>query len=80
MSIWEWVSQNWFALLSAVGIIGGLWFSALSRLWDVKAQQVANLLTLTANQQKIWADFHRDHKLERVLNESANIAGSAGDL
>jgi hypothetical protein len=39
----QWISENWFNLFSAVGIIGSLWFTAVSLRSDTKTRRIANL-------------------------------------
>ena len=48
MGIWGWLAENSFNLLSAVGIIGGLCFTAHSLRSETKTRRIANLLALTA--------------------------------
>ncbi|HEV2437804.1 MAG TPA: hypothetical protein VG077_17550 [Verrucomicrobiae bacterium] len=74
MEIWGWISQNWFNLLSAGGIIGGLWFTAFSLRSATKSQRVANLLTITANHREIWKEFLNNPKLKRVRDTGADTA------
>ena len=72
MEIEGWVSQNWFNLFSAIGIIAGLWFTAISLRSDTKTRRIANLLTITANHREIWKEFLNNPKLERVRNPAAD--------
>jgi hypothetical protein len=73
MGIWGWLAENSFNLLSAVGIIGGLWFTATSFRADAKSRQVSNLLALTQNHQRMWQDFYHQPDLARVLDERADL-------
>jgi hypothetical protein len=73
MGIWEWLSQNWFNLFSSVGIIGGLWFTAVSLHSETKTRRVANLLTITANYREVWKDFFRSPELIRVIDPMADV-------
>lgn len=72
MGIGEWTSQNWFNLLSAVGIIGGLGFTAHSLRSETKTRRVANLLTITSNHREIWKVFLGDKELARVRDPLAD--------
>ena len=74
MGICEWSSQNWFNLLSAVGVVGGLLFTAHSLRSETKTRRVANLLSITANHREIWKVFLNDKELARVLDATANTA------
>ena len=68
----EWAIQHIFELLSAVGIIGGLWFSALSFRSEARTRRIANLLTITANHREVWKEFAHNPALARVLDVSAD--------
>ena len=73
MEIGGWVSQNWFNLLSAVGIIGGLWFTAFSLRSDTKTRRIANLLTITANHREVWKEFLNNPNLARISDTTADL-------
>lgn len=73
MEIGGWVSQNWFNLFSAIGIIAGLWFTAFSLRSETKTRRIANLLTITANHREIWKEFLNNPKLARVRDAGADI-------
>ena len=74
MEIGGWVSQNWFNLFSAIGIIASLWFTAFSLRSDTKTRQIANLLTITANHREVWGEFLSNDKLARVCDATADQA------
>jgi hypothetical protein len=74
MGIGEWILQNWFELFSSVGIIGGLWFTAVSLRSETKTRRVANLLTITANHREVWKEFFSTPELARVIDPAANVA------
>ena len=69
----EWISQNWFNLFSSVGIIGGLWFTAVSLHSETKTRRVANLLTITANYREVWKEFFHSPELARVVDPLADV-------
>ena len=73
MGIEEWISQNFFNLFSVAGIIGGLWFTAISLRSETKTRRVANLLTITANHREVWKEFFGKPELARVIEPSANV-------
>ncbi len=62
-----WIAQNWFDLLSAVGIVGSLLFTAVSLRSETKTRRIANLLTITENHRKLWTEFSKRPDLARVL-------------
>jgi hypothetical protein len=72
MGIGEWIFQNWFNLFSAVGIIGGLCFTAISLHSETETRRIANLLTITANHREVWKVFLNDKGLARVRDASAD--------
>jgi len=74
MDIEGWASQNWFNLFSAIGIIAGLWFTAISLRSETKTRRVANLLSITANHREIWKEFLTNPKLARVRDATADTA------
>jgi hypothetical protein len=73
MAIWDWIANNWFNLLSSAGIIGGLWFTAVSLHSETKTRRVANLLTVIQNHRELWSDFYRSPQLSRVMDASVDI-------
>ena len=69
----QWFADNWFNLFSSAGIIGGLWFTAVSLHSETKTRRVANLLTITANYREVWKEFFQNPSLTRVIDPSANV-------
>jgi len=72
MGIEDWLANNSFNLLSAVGIIGSLWFTAISLRSETKTRRIANLLAITANHREVWKIFVDNKDLARVLDPSAD--------
>jgi len=68
--MWQWLWENWFNLLSSVGIVGSLCFTAVSLRSETKTRRVANLLTITANYREVWKEFFRSPDLARVIESS----------
>jgi len=69
----QWFTENWFDLFSSVGIIGGLWFTAVSLHSETKTRRIANLLTITANYREIWKGFFLTPALIRVIDPTADV-------
>jgi hypothetical protein len=69
----QWFAENWFNLFSSAGIIGGLWFTAVSLHSETKTRRVANLLTITANLREVWKEFFQTPALTPVIDPSANV-------
>jgi len=70
----QWLAENWFDLFSSLGIIGGLWFTAVSLRSETKTRRIANLLIITANYREVWKEFFRSPELARVIDPSADVA------
>ena len=68
-----WAIQHIFELFSAIGIIGGLWFSAFSRRSEAKTRRIANLISITANHREVWKVFLNDKQHARVLDPLADV-------
>ena len=49
-----WILQNWFNVLSAIGIVASLMFTAVSVRAGTETQRISNLLLLTQNHRKLW--------------------------
>jgi hypothetical protein len=73
MGIWRWLTENSFNLLSAIGIIGGLWFTAISFRTDAKMRRVANLISITGSHREIWRQFLNSPDMGRVFDSKADI-------
>jgi hypothetical protein len=69
----SWLSQNWFTLLSAVGIVGSLLFTAASFRSEAKTRKIANLLAITGNHRELWKEFSKRPHLARILEGSPSI-------
>jgi hypothetical protein len=70
----QWLWENWFDLFSSVGIIGGLWFTAVSLHSETKTRRIANLLTVTGNYREIWKQYFHNPELSRVLDSTVDVA------
>ena len=69
----RWIAENWVTALNALGVVGGLIFTASSFRSETKTRRVANLLTITKNHRDIWADFYRNPELARVLDTRVDL-------
>ena len=70
----QWIAENWFNLLSTVGIVGSLLFTAISLHSETKTRRIANLLTITANHRDVWKEFFRFPELARVIEPTADVS------
>lgn len=73
MGIGEWLSQNSLNLVGSVIAIIGLWFTAFSIRSETKARQVGNLIAVSENHRKIWAEYSQSPDLWRVLDPKADL-------
>jgi hypothetical protein len=64
--------EHWFEIIETAGVIGGLWFTAVSLHSESKTLRIANLLTITANHREIWKEFLNNPKLVRVRDATAD--------
>jgi hypothetical protein len=69
----SWFLQNWFSLLQASGIIGGLLFTAMSVRQATRARRVSDLLTLTNMHRDLWNEAHSRPDLSRVFGLEADL-------
>jgi hypothetical protein len=72
----EGVVQSLTPFLNAIGIVGGLWFTAVSLRGETKARRFANLLTLTQHHREIWSELLERPALARVLNSDAELTAT----
>ena len=72
MEIGGWFVNNAVNLLSAFGIVGSLFITAMSFRSEAKTRRIANLLSITANHREVWKVFVNNKALTRVLAASAD--------
>ena len=70
----EWSRDNWFTILNAIGVVGGLFFTAFALRAETKSRRIANLLTITTNHREVWKEFFRRPELARMFDGSANLS------
>ena len=69
------LAENWFNLLNAVGIVGGLFFTGYSLHSETKTRRIANLLSLTQAHRDIWKQLLAYPRLGRILDPNADTSG-----
>jgi hypothetical protein len=74
MGIEAWFADNAVNLLTAIGIIGSLWFTALSFRAETKTRRVANLINITGSHREVWKLFFNAPELTRVFDSRADIS------
>jgi hypothetical protein len=70
----SWLVTHGFDLISTLGVIAGLTFTALSFRRDDRSRRVANLLRLTGSHRDLWSELLREPKLRRILDPRADLA------
>lgn len=70
----SWVAENWFNLLSAIGIVASLLFTAISLRSETRTRRVGNLLTLTHNHRELWSELFERPNLKRVLEAKPDLS------
>lgn len=73
MGIGEWLATNSFNILSAVGIIGGLWFTAISFRSEARTRRVANLINITGGHRDVWKLYFNSPELARIFDSKADV-------
>ena len=68
-----WLRDNWFVFLQSAGIIGGLFFTALSIRQGTTARRVTDLLTLTEQHRELWNEVYRRPELGRVFASTIDL-------
>ncbi|HEY3856307.1 MAG TPA: DUF6082 family protein [Verrucomicrobiae bacterium] len=69
-----WISANWFNLISAVGIMASLLFTAVSLRSETKNRRIDSLLSLTESHRELWAQIFDHPDLARILDTEADLA------
>ena len=73
MGFWGWFANNSFNLLSAIGIIGSLWLTALSLYLEAKTRRNANRISITDSHRDVWKIYLSSPDFERILDVKADI-------
>ena len=68
-----WLIENWFTLLNAVGVVGGLLFTAFALRSETKTRRISNLLTITTNHRDVWKEFFSHPELARIMDADADL-------
>lgn len=68
-----WIGNHAFDLLSAVGIISSLAFTAVSFREDTRSRRLNNLVRLTEQHRDIWEESQNNPKLARIRDAKADL-------
>jgi len=69
----HWFVENWFSVLSSVGVIGGLFFTAHSIRSETKTRKISNLIAMTANHREVWKELLNRPELTRIVDPSVEV-------
>lgn len=69
----SWIGNHAFDLLSAVGIISSLAFTAVSFREDTRSRRLNNLVRLTEQHRDIWEESQNNLKLARIRDAKADL-------
>ncbi len=69
-----WIDQNWFSVLQALGIMGGLAFTAIALRTDIRVRRVQNHFAVTEQHRKLWSELFARPELARVLEPKLDLA------
>lgn len=67
------IPRNWVDLITAVGVVGGLFFTAIALYSETKTRRISNLLTITKNHRELWTEFAHNPQLSRVLRQPVDL-------
>jgi hypothetical protein len=70
----SWIGSHVFDLISAVGIISSLSFTAVSFRDSTRSRRIDNLLKLTAQHRDIWEKSQGNPALARVRDPKADLS------
>ena len=70
----HWLGEGWLETLNAIGVVGGLIFTAVALHSEAKTRRVSNLLTLTQNHREIWKELYNHPNLSRVLQPNPDTS------
>lgn len=69
----SWMGNHTLDLLSAVGIVSSLAFTAVSFREDTRSRRLNNLVKLTEQHRDIWEESQGNPKLARVRDAKADL-------
>ena len=73
LGILAWIGNHAFNLVSAVGIIASLSFTAVSFRADTRSRRLNNLVRLTEQHRDIWEESQSNPKVARIRDPQADL-------
>jgi hypothetical protein len=74
MAFFAWLASDWIHVLTAIGVIAGLFYNAWTIRSETDTRRVANLLAITSNHREIWREYARRKNLHRVCKKEPNLS------
>jgi hypothetical protein len=68
-----WLAEHGHTLLSGIGIIAGLGFTAASFRADTRSRRLSNLVKLTEQHRDIWEELQRKPHLGRIKDTNVDL-------
>lgn len=72
-AITSWLFQNGFELISALGIVASLLFTALSFREGTQSRRLNNLLKFTERHEQIWTEWESRLDLSRIMEQRPDL-------
>jgi hypothetical protein len=69
-----WLHDNWSNAIGALGIIGGLYFTAVSFKHTAKSTDSQNIFSLKAEHRALWQDASQRKELRRVFLSDVDLS------
>jgi hypothetical protein len=73
MTLTDWMSHNWFALVQTGAVAAGLLLTGTAILLEARARRVGNLIQLTQQHRDLWERMYAQPELSRILNPSPDL-------
>jgi hypothetical protein len=72
-SLLSWIGSHALDLLSALGIVSSLAFTAVSFREDTRSRRLNNLVRLTEQHRDIWEESQNNPKIARIRDPKADL-------
>ncbi len=73
MGDFVWLQEHLAGVLNAVGIVGGLFFTAFSFRAETRERKLSNMIALTQAHRDIWSRSYEDRDLSRILEKDLDL-------
>src|SRR2546423_391587 len=73
MSLYSWVSSNWFELAQTLGITGSLCLTFTGFRLDARSHRVSNQIEITREHREIWSELFKRPELARISQKDVDL-------